>query len=101
MPLTYSCDTVGTTGLNKGNLTRYSKVRTDPSVVKPGDIFLIQKTPSDWFHTGLIISVGDGIFETIEGNTNDDGSHNGNRVCFRSRNFMKSKLDVFSVAPLE
>ena len=101
MPLTYSCDTVGTTGLNKGNLTRYSKVRTDPSVVKPGDIFLIQKTSSDWFHTGLIISVGDGIFETIEGNTNDDGSHNGNRVCLRSRNFMKSKLDVFSVAPLE
>lgn len=101
MPLTYSCDTVGTTGVNNGNLTRYSKVRTDPSVVKPGDIFLIQKSPSDWFHTGLIISVGDGIFETIEGNTNDDGSHNGNRVCPRSRNFMNSKLDVFSVGPLE
>jgi len=100
MPLTYSCDTVGTTGLNKGNLTRYSKVRTDPSIVKPGDIFLIQKSPSDWYHTGLIISVGDGIFETIEGNTNDDGSHNGNRVCRRIRNFMTSKLDVLSVESL-
>ena len=101
MPLTYSCDTVGTTGLNKGNLYRYNKVRVDPSIVKPGDIFLIQKSPLDWFHTGIITSVGNGVFETIEGNTNNDGSHNGNRVCARTRSFIKSKLDVFSVTPLE
>jgi hypothetical protein len=100
MPLTYSCDTVGTTGINKGILYRYSKVRKDPSVVKPGDIFLVQKTNYDWTHTGIILSVEEGLFETIEGNTNDDGSRNGNRVCRRNRNFMKSNLDVFSIEPL-
>ena len=100
MPLTYSCDIVGSTGLNKGILTRYDKIRKDPSTVKPGDIFLIQKAPMDWYHTGIIINIDDDIFETIEGNTNNDGSHNGNRVCRRMRNFMKSRLDVFSVEPL-
>lgn len=97
MPLTYSCDTVGTTGLQKGILSRYTKVRNNPSIVKPGDIFLVQKTPNDWVHTGIITAVGTETFETIEGNTNEGGSHNGNGVYKRIRNFMGSKLDVFSV----
>jgi peptidoglycan hydrolase-like protein with peptidoglycan-binding domain len=100
MPLTFSCDTVGQTGLTKGLLTRFNKVRENPSVVKPGDIFLVQKLPNDWVHTGLIISVSGDIFETIEGNSNNDGSHNGNRACKRVRNFRTSKLDVFSIEPL-
>jgi len=100
MPLTYSCDTVGTVGIAKNLLTRFTKLRTNPALAKPGDIFLVQKTPNDWVHTGIIAAVGKDIFETIEGNTNDDGSNNGNRVCKRVRNFMKSKLDVFSIEPL-
>jgi len=100
MPLTYSCDTVGTTGLQKGLLSRHTAVRNDPSLVKPGDIFLLQKTPMDWIHTGIIISVGADTFETIEGNTNSGGSSNGNAVLKRVRNFRQSKLDVFSIEPL-
>ncbi len=100
MPLTYSCDTVGTIAISKKLLTRYSDVRKDPSVVKPGDIFLVQKTPNDWIHTGLIVAIHDSVFETIEGNTNEDGSHNGIGVFRRTRNFIVQKLDVFSVEPL-
>lgn len=100
MPLTYSCDTVGTTGLNKGLLYRYTKVRNDPGIIKPGDIFLVQKSTNDWIHTGIIVNVHDEVFETIEGNTNTDGSANGNGVYKRVRNFMQSKLDVFSIEPL-
>ncbi|MET0391910.1 MAG: peptidoglycan-binding protein, partial [Chitinophagaceae bacterium] len=100
MPLTFSCDTVGNLGVSKGLLTRFAKVRQDPSKVKPGDIFLIQKSEQDWIHTGIIVSVGNDIFETIEGNTNSDGSSNGNRACKRVRNFRTSKLDVFSIEPL-
>jgi peptidoglycan hydrolase-like protein with peptidoglycan-binding domain len=100
MPLTYSCDVVATTGIHKGLLRRSAEIRKDPALVKPGDIFLVQKTPNDWFHTGLIIAVHDGLFDTIEGNTNEDGSHNGNGVYKRVRNFMQSKLDVFSIEPL-
>lgn len=100
MPLTYSCDTVGTVGLQKGLLRRYKDVRSDPSLVKPGDIFLLQKTPHDWVHTGIITAIGNDVFETVEGNTNSGGSSNGNAVLKRIRNFKQSKLDVFSIEPL-
>lgn len=100
MPLTYSCDTVGTTGLHKGLLKRFTEVRKKPAAIKPGDIFLVQKTPNDWIHTGLITAIHDDTFETIEGNTNTDGSSNGNGVYKRVRNFRSSKLDVFSIEPL-
>ncbi|MFD1604390.1 peptidoglycan-binding protein [Flavobacterium artemisiae] len=100
MPLTYSCDTVGVTGLQKKLLTRYQTARTNPSIIKPGDIFLIQKTTNDWFHTGIVTAVNGDIIETIEGNTNADGSHNGNAVMNRMRNYKQSKIDFFSIAPL-
>jgi peptidoglycan hydrolase-like protein with peptidoglycan-binding domain len=100
MPLTYSCDTVGTIGLQKKLLTRYQVARTNPNLIAPGDVFLLQKTPNDWFHTGIVTAIHDDIIETIEGNTNVDGSHNGNAVMNRIRNFMQSKIDFFSITPL-
>ena len=100
MPLTFSCDTVGSTGLQKGLLTRFSEVRNNPGNVKPGDILLLQKAPHDWTHTAIITAIGDGIFETVEGNTNDGGSRNGFAAIKRIRNFRTSKLDVFSIEPL-
>lgn len=100
MPLTYSCDTVGNTGLQKELLFRYQSVRNNPSLMVPGDFFLLQKSKLDWTHTGIIISVGNDFIETIEGNTNQAGSRNGIAVLKRTRNFRKLKLDVFSIEPL-
>ncbi len=100
MPLTYSCDTVGTTGLQKNILTRYQKARTNPDLIKPGDIFLLQKTPNDWIHTGIVTAVHADTIETIEGNTNSGGSNNGNAVMDKIRNYKQSKLDFFSIESL-
>ncbi|WP_433763605.1 peptidoglycan-binding protein [Flavobacterium ginsenosidimutans] len=100
MPLTYSCDTVGTTGLQKNILTRYQKARTNPALIKPGDIFLLQKTPNDWIHTGIVTAVHADTIETIEGNTNSGGSNNGNAVLDKIRNYKQSKLDFFSIESL-
>lgn len=100
MPLTYSCDTVGTTGIQKKILTRFQAARTNPALIKPADIFLIQKTPNDWFHTGIVTAVHGDIIETVEGNTNSDGSHNGNAVMNRIRNYKQSKIDFFSIESL-
>lgn len=99
-PLTYSCDTVGTKGLEKGLLHRYQQLRKDASLMKPGDIFLLQKSKYDWTHTGIITAIKDDVIETIEGNTNEAGSRNGIAVMKRTRNFQRSKLDVFSIEPL-
>ena len=100
MPLTYSCDTVGNTGIEKELLFRYQDIRSNPTIIKPGDIFLIQKSELDWTHTGIIIAVEGDIIETIEGNTNYEGSRNGIAVMKRTRNFRKSNIDVFSIEPL-
>jgi hypothetical protein len=100
MPLTYSCDTVGTIGLDKKRLTRFQVARNNPSIIKPGDIFLLQKSPNDWIHTGIVIAVHGDVIETIEGNTNSGGSPNGNAVMNRIRNYKQSKLDFFSIESL-
>ncbi|MHA7059784.1 peptidoglycan-binding domain-containing protein [Aquimarina sp. M1] len=100
MPLTYSCDTVGNTGLKKGLLSRYQQIRKDPTIIQRGDIFLIQKSHLDWTHTGIIISRDNDVIETIEGNTNHQGSRNGIAVMKRTRSFRRSKIDVFSIEPL-
>ncbi|MDC7995423.1 peptidoglycan-binding protein [Altibacter sp. HG106] len=99
-PLTYSCDVVGMKGIEKGLLSRYQTVRTTPDLIQPGDLFLLQKSTWDWTHTGVVIDVNQDVIETIEGNTNMAGSRNGIAVMKRTRNFMQSKLDFFSVAPL-
>lgn len=100
MPLTYSCDTMGSTASQKKLLIKNKDIKNNPSLVKPGDIFLLQKSALDWYHTGIITEVHEDYFETIEGNTNTDGSHNGNGVYKRTRNFQKQLLDVFSIEPL-
>lgn len=97
MPLTYGCDEVGNYGIKKGLLIRNSELRKSADKVKPGDIFLVSKTPTDWTHTGIIISVEGDSFVTIEGNTNDEGSREGFEVCKRNRNYKKEKLDVFII----
>lgn len=100
MPLTYSCDTIGMKGIEKNLLTRYQAARNNPSAIKPGDIFLIQKSGSDWIHTGIVINVNGDTIETIEGNTNSMGSSNGNAVANKIRNFKTTKIDFFSIQPL-
>jgi peptidoglycan hydrolase-like protein with peptidoglycan-binding domain len=100
MPLTYSCDTVGTTGLQKKILTRFQVARNNPSLIKPGDIFLLQKSLNDWTHTGIVTAIHGDVIETVEGNTNSAGSPNGNAVMNRIRNYKQSKLDFFSIESL-
>ncbi|MXV16563.1 peptidoglycan-binding domain-containing protein [Hufsiella ginkgonis] len=100
MPLTYSCDVVAIKGIEKQLLITNKALVANPSLAKPGDIFLLKKSVSDWYHTGLIMEVNGDSLVTIEGNTNNDGSNNGNGVYKRTRNFKKQVIDVFSIAPL-
>lgn len=102
MPLSYSCDQVGTYGTSKGYFISNIKIKANPALVKQGDIFLVKSDTSSkiWHHTGIVTAIGNGIFETIEGNTNTDGSNNGNGVYRRTRNFLKGGIDVLSISGL-
>lgn len=47
------------------------------SKLRPGYIFVVRKTADDWIHTGLVLSLKDQTFDTLEGNTGGDGGTDG------------------------
>jgi peptidoglycan hydrolase-like protein with peptidoglycan-binding domain len=59
-----------------GRKILHSKATNDPSLVKPGFIFIIDH--GNWKgHTGIVRTTENGYIGTIEGNTNIDGSREG------------------------
>lgn len=88
---TRSCDELAQMAHARGLLVHQPpKEWRGPEHVKPGDLFLVRNTerwPHDWIHCGIVTAVGPGYFETIEGNTNTDGSREGTEVCKRVRAF--------------
>lgn len=97
MPKTYSCDVVGNHGLKKQLLLRNMSLRANPSQIQPGDVFLNVKSEKDWTHTGIVTGISGNWIDTIEGNTNDEGSREGYEVCARRRNFTTKNIDIFSM----
>lgn len=85
----FSCDALATSA-------KSHHILVDHSHIKPGSLFLVKKSASDWIHTGIVISVDTHTCETIEGNTNDDGSREGYEVCARTRAF-SDKLDFILI----
>ncbi len=56
----------------------------DPGLVVPGMVFFIN-TGGSHGHTGIVAANVNGLLETIEGNTNDNGSREGIGVFRRTR----------------
>jgi len=99
MPFSYGCDDIGNHGLKSGQLIRNKDLKDGKiSLVKPGDVFLNVKTEHDWTHTGIITKIDGDWIETIEGNTNDEGSREGYEVCARKRNYIAKNIDIFRIA---
>lgn len=70
------------------NRSKAKKIATkdaidNPSLIKPGDIFILDFGGGKG-HTGMVEKVDGGFLNTIEGNSNNDGSRNGIGV-FRLR----------------
>ena len=97
MPFSYGCDDIGNHGLKNGQLIRNADLIKVNNQIQPGDVFLNVKTERDWTHTGIVTAVKDTWIETIEGNTNDEGSREGYEVCARMRNFKTKNIDIFKV----
>lgn len=60
-------------------------------------LFLRKKTSNDWVHTGLVIGAEENsqglIFQTIEGNTNNNGSRDGFKASSRKRSLARADYD--------
>lgn len=83
-----SCDTLAANAEGNGIFLKESKI-TDKSQIARGALFLNRRTSTDWVHTGIVVRAADEVFETIEGNTNDEGSREGYEVCKRIRGYKK------------
>lgn len=94
---TFSCDELAAKAHARGLLVHeLPKAWRGPEHIKPGDLFLLRRTdrwPHDWTHCGIVTAVHAEHFETIEGNTNTDGSREGTAVHARARAF-NERTDV-------
>jgi len=82
----FSCDSLAASAKQRGRFVSESEAGTAKPIT-PGAIFLNRRTPTDWVHTGIVLRAREDVFETIEGNTNDQGSREGFEVCQRIRGY--------------
>ncbi|MFP2930499.1 peptidoglycan-binding protein [Pyxidicoccus sp. 3LG] len=87
MERTFSCDSLASFGREKGRFLSTLTAPPDRALIHPGSLFLRRRTATDWEHAGIVTEVDEETFQTIEGNTNDDGSREGYEVCARTRGF--------------
>lgn len=90
---TFSCDALGAEAKANGRFRN----RATPATATPGSLFLVPRPQmrNDWTHVGIITGGNGTVFNTIEGNTNDEGSREGFEVCARIR--ACANIDVITV----
>lgn len=81
----FSCDSVAAQAREKGRFR--SEPEAQQQGVPDGSFFLVRRTSTDWTHMGMVVRAGERTFDTLEGNTNDEGSREGFEVCARSRGY--------------
>jgi len=84
----YSSSELATRARERGILVKGSNP-ADKRRVGPGSFFLVPGTETPYKHVGIVESVKGEVFCTIEGNTNDEGTHNGYEACQNTRTYAK------------
>lgn len=90
IPGSVSCDSLAAQAREAGRFVRDADLRNGSVTtgkMPTASIFLVRRTDSDWTHAGLVTAFDKGMFRTIEGNTNDEGSRDGYEVCARMRGY--------------
>lgn len=65
--------------------------------ITPGSLFVVRGGPHGWRHVGIVNTIEDEIFTSIEGNSNDDLQTNSYEVCRRIRSFEFETKDFIPV----
>jgi hypothetical protein len=90
IPGSMSCDSLAAQAQNADFFVSEADLRNGSITtgeLPTASIFLVRRTNSDWTHAGLVTAFDRGMFQTIEGNTNDEGSREGYEVCARMRGY--------------
>lgn len=89
VPHELACDSIAHDADLRGALIHGSD-GAPPVSLKPGSLFLVKAAPGadrKYHHTGIVSAVFPDRIETVEGNTNADGSPNGYGVFARERRY--------------
>jgi len=86
-----SCDTLAAQAKEAGIFIRESDLKNGSINIEDlseASVFLVRRTSNHWYHAGLVTKFHKDSFETIEGNTNDEGIEKfGYEVCARTRGY--------------
>lgn len=100
-----SCDTLAAQAQVAGRFISGRSVKSGKTTwadIGGPCLFLLKRTSDDWVHTGLVTgmqtSAQGTIFETIEGNTNNNGSREGIKATARKRSLYGSNYDFVRLA---
>lgn len=99
MPLisSYSCDHIAFDAQRRGILLQEG--RSVEAVVNggrlKGSLFLVRRNETDWIHVGIVTAAYKDCFETIEGNSDDEGRREGHEVCQRFRGYRGKDFVLF------
>lgn len=97
----FSCDVLSRDAQEQGRFVPQSDIldgRTTLDALPRGSFFLQRQSDDNWNHVGIVIAAMGTVMETIEGNTNDDGSPEGIEVCRRIRSL--ENKDFVTLQPL-
>ena len=96
MPIqgSFSCDSLAAQAKAAGLFVSEEEARQQE--IPPGSLFLVRRTRTDWTHVGIVEAAHERHFETIEGNTNDEGNREGYEVCARSRGYTNKDFIVLA-----
>lgn len=92
----FGCDTLAIRAKAAGCFISGLHLSDPVNQLTPGSLFLHRKTSTDWTHTGIVTAVHAESFDTIEGNTNDNGDREGFEVCRRVRGY--KNMDFIRIA---
>lgn len=95
-----SCDSLAAQAKSAGIFVSgksLAKNKTPLEALGEISIFLKRRTATDWTHTGFAMGsrgrANSMVFDTIEGNTNDEGSREGYEACSRTRGLGSGDYD--------
>ncbi len=57
------------------------------SKIPPGSIYVVRKSKENWTHCGIVNSLAETTFDTLEGNTSIDGGNNGTVAMEGNRSY--------------
>ena len=82
----FSCDSLVASAKENDLFVSGRRVQQGERIT-PGSLFVQRRTFTDWSHVGIVTRADEEVFDTIEGNTNDEGNGDGYEVCKRIRGY--------------